>query len=213
MAASKLILTDQEKANIVKYTEILGMEREVMVGRLLLHVKELADQPVAIMRTVKEFISKLGREAALHELSLDLEKEAAPERLPQLKEMEVEVNKVLRALEEGNMAGITHGHRVLKDQLEKYHGGLDAVKDGEKVSLDPTGVWQQKAAELTKEVMEKSGRYMERGTDEDDGPLLPLRRAMGGLADLTQGITELEAEPNEANLRLLGRDLNEAKVS
>jgi hypothetical protein len=127
--------------------------------------------------------------------------------------MEAEVNRVRKALEEGNMAGIMHGHRVLKDQLENDSGGLDAVRDGEKVSWDPTGIWQQKVEDLTKEVMEKSDRYMERGTDEDDGPLLPLRRAMGGIADLAQAITELEAEPNEANLKLLGRDLNETKNS
>jgi hypothetical protein len=52
--------------------------------------------------------------------------------------------------------------------------------------------------------MQKMGRYMERRTDEDDGPLAPLRRAMGGIADLVEAITELEAEPSKANLRLLG---------
>jgi hypothetical protein len=46
--------------------------------------------------------------------------------------MEAEIKRVRRVLEEGNMAGITHGHRVLKDQLEKYCGGLDTVKDGRK---------------------------------------------------------------------------------
>jgi hypothetical protein len=41
--------------------------------------------------------------------------------------------------------------------------------------------------------MEKMGRYMERGTDEDDDPLAPLRKAMGRIADLVEAITELEA--------------------
>jgi hypothetical protein len=58
--------------------------------------------------------------------------------------------------------------------------GLEATRDGERVSSDPTGVWQQKATELTKEVMEKTSGYTERGTDEDDGPMTILRRAMGG---------------------------------
>jgi hypothetical protein len=111
------------------------------------------------------------------------------------------------------MAGITHRHRVLKDQLEIYWGGLDAVKYGERMYWDPTRVWQQKAAELTKEIMEKSGRCMGRGTDEDDSPLVALRRAMGGIADYVQAITELGAEPNEDNLRLLGQDLNKARGS
>ncbi len=70
--------------------------------------------------------------------------------------------------------------------------------------MDPTGVWQQNATELTKEMLEKMGRYMERGTDEDDSPLAPLRRAMGGIADLGEAITELEAEPSEDKLRLQG---------
>jgi hypothetical protein len=60
-------LADQERADIVKYAEILGVEGEVLVGRLLLQVKELTDQPVADISTVKEYISKLGREAALHD--------------------------------------------------------------------------------------------------------------------------------------------------
>jgi hypothetical protein len=83
------------------------------------------------MRAVKKYISQLGREAVLHKLSLDLKKEAAPERLAQLKEMEAEVNRVRRALEEGNMAGITHVRvqKVLKDQLERYRGGLDVMRD------------------------------------------------------------------------------------
>jgi hypothetical protein len=61
------------------------------------------------------------------------------------------------------MAGITHGYRSLRDQLDRYRGSLEAAKDGERVSLDPTGVWQQKATELTKEIMERTARYMERG--------------------------------------------------
>ncbi len=79
--------------------------------------------------------------------------------------------------------------------------------------MDPTGVWQQNATELTKEMLEKMGRYMERGTDEDDSPLAPLRRAIGGIADLGEVITELEAEPSEDKLRLLGRELNQARGS
>jgi hypothetical protein len=39
LAAGKLVLADQERANIVKYAEILGVEGEVLVGRLLLPVK------------------------------------------------------------------------------------------------------------------------------------------------------------------------------
>jgi hypothetical protein len=52
--------------------------------------------------------------------------------------------------------------------------------------------------------MEESGRYTERGTEKDGDPLTPLRRAMEGIADLAQALTKLEAEPNEANLRILG---------
>ncbi len=124
-------MADQERADIVKYAGVLGVEGEVLVGRLLLQVKELTDQPVAVKRTVKECTSKVGSEPALQELSLDFEKEATLERLAQLMEMVAEVNRVRRALEEGNMAVIMHGHKVLKDQVEKYSGGLDAIKDRE----------------------------------------------------------------------------------
>jgi hypothetical protein len=76
------------------------------------------------MRATEEYISKLGKKAALYELSHDLEKEVAPERMEQLREMEAEVKKLRAAWEVGNMAGIAHRHKVLKDQLEKYHGGF-----------------------------------------------------------------------------------------
>jgi hypothetical protein len=69
LAAGKPILTDQKKANIVKYAMMLGEDGETMVEELLGQVRELMDQLVATMRTVKEFISKLGKRAALHELS------------------------------------------------------------------------------------------------------------------------------------------------
>jgi hypothetical protein len=39
LTAGKLVLADQERANIVKYAEILGLEGEVLAGRLLLPVK------------------------------------------------------------------------------------------------------------------------------------------------------------------------------
>ncbi len=187
------------------------MDGERLAEKLLIQLRELTDQPVATMRTVKEYISMLGKKVALHVLSLDLNKEMAPERMLQLKTMEAE--GLCIAWEEGNMAGITHGHRTLRDHLDRYQGSLDVTKDGERVSSDPTGAWQRKATNLTKEIMEKMGGYTERGTDEDDGPLVPLRRATGGIAALAEVIMVLEAEPSEDKLRLLGRDLNEAKGS
>ncbi len=58
-----------------------------------------------------------------------------------------------------------------------------------------------------------SGRYTGKGAEEEEDPLVPLRRAMEDIADLVQGLTKLEAMPNEANLRNLGREMNKAKGS
>jgi hypothetical protein len=109
------------------------------------------------------------------------------------------------------MAGITHGYKALKDQLEKYFGELEAAKDGEKVSSDPIGAWYRAAMELTGEIMDKVGTYMKKETEEKDNPLVPLRRAMEGIADLGEAIAKLEKEPSKDRLRLLGRGLSGAK--
>jgi hypothetical protein len=58
-----------------------------------------------------------------------------------------------------------------------------------------------------------SGRYTGKGAEEEEDPLVSLRRAMEDIADLVQGLTKLEAMPNEANLRNLGREMNKAKGS
>ncbi len=149
LASGNPALADQEKTDIIKYAGILGMDGEMLLGKLLIQVRELADQPVAVLRAIEEYISKLGKKAVLYKLSLNLEKRVAPERMVQLREMEPEVKRLCKAWEEGNMAGITHGHSALKDQLDKYHEGLDTTKDGERVSSDLTGAWWQKAVELT----------------------------------------------------------------
>ncbi len=60
------------------------------------------------MRRIKDYISRLGKRAALHKLSLDLEKEMAQERMMHLKTMEAEVEKLCAAWKGGDMAGITH---------------------------------------------------------------------------------------------------------
>jgi hypothetical protein len=134
-------------AKIIQYARILGVGGEVLVERLLTLIEEQAGQSLAVMKMIEGYVSKLGKEAAPHKLSLDLEEEAAPERQAQLEEMEAEVGRLPRALEEANMDGITHGHRALRDQLDRYYRGLDAARDGEKVSSDPTGF--RKSVELT----------------------------------------------------------------
>jgi hypothetical protein len=51
-------------------------------------------------------------------------------RQAKLGEMEAEVGRLCRAVEEGNIAGITYEHRALKDQLGRYYRGLDVSRDG-----------------------------------------------------------------------------------
>jgi hypothetical protein len=89
LASGRPILTDQEKAEITKYALVLGKDWEVVAEELLAQVRESTNQPANIMRIIKDYISGLGKRAALHELSLYLEKEMAQERTMQLKTMEV----------------------------------------------------------------------------------------------------------------------------
>ncbi len=74
-----------------------------------------------------------------------------PGRKVQLKMMEAEVEKLQAVSSKGDMAWIARGHRALKNQLGAYLKDLEADKDGEMVSTDPTGAWYRAAMALTKE--------------------------------------------------------------
>jgi hypothetical protein len=102
------------------------------------------------------------------------------------------------------MAGITHGYKTLKEQLDKYVEELEANKEGERVSLDPMGAWYKAAMELTGETMDKVSTYMGRETEEKDEPLNPLRKALEEIANLREAIVKLENEPGEDRPRFLG---------
>jgi hypothetical protein len=160
---------------------------------------------------IEGYISKLGKRAALQELSLDLEKEMALERTAQLKAMEVEVENLQAASSGGNMAGITRGYKALKDQLDVYLAGLESNKDEEKVSSDPMGTWHKAAVELTKEIMDKVSPYMKTVIDEKDDPLAPLRRVMEEVVNLSEAVAKSEDKLDEERLRFLGRGLSGAK--
>jgi hypothetical protein len=97
----------------------------------------------------------------------------ALERTAQLRAMEVEVEKLQAASTRGDMAGIARGHGTLRDQLITYLKGLEADKDGERVSSDPIGKWYKAALELTRGMMEKVGPYMRTAADEKEEALAP----------------------------------------
>jgi hypothetical protein len=113
-----------------------------MIEELLDRVKGVAGQPADVLRMVEGYISGLSKGAAFRELSLNLEKEVAPERTVQIRAMEAKVEKLWAASGRGDMAGIARGHEALRDQLNTYLKGLEADKDGEKVSLDPMDLVQ-----------------------------------------------------------------------
>jgi hypothetical protein len=68
-----------------------------MIEEILSQVKEVARQPADILKMVEDYLRKLGRRAALWELSIKLEKEMALGRTEQLKVMEAEVEKLQAA--------------------------------------------------------------------------------------------------------------------
>jgi hypothetical protein len=95
---------------------------------------------------VEGYLSELSKRAVLRELSLDLEKEMGRERTAQLKVKEKEVEKLRAASKREDMAGLWRGYEALKGQLGAYFSEPEA--DGEKVSLDPLGMWRRAAMEL-----------------------------------------------------------------
>jgi hypothetical protein len=134
-------------------------------------VKKVWNQPADVLRVVEDYLRRLGRRAALRELSLELEKQVMPERSVQLKAMEAEAEKLRVANSKGDMARIARGHDTLKSQLNVYLNSLKADKDGETVSSDPTGAWYKAAMALTKEVLDKVGPYIRTVADEKEGAL------------------------------------------
>ncbi len=98
MASGNPVLVDKEKGEITEYVRILDVNGEMMMERLLAQIEEQVGPPVAVMKMIDWYVSKLGKEAALHKLSLDLEEEAAPEREAQLGQMEAEVESYAKRL-------------------------------------------------------------------------------------------------------------------
>jgi hypothetical protein len=111
------------------------------------------------------------------------------------------------------MSDIIQGYGALSAKLEKYYEGLKVTTNWESISSDPSGSWQQRAADLTKEVLDESRGYAVIGAEHEEDPLVPLRRAVEDVAELMQGVEKLEAEPSEANLRGLPQELAEGKRS
>jgi hypothetical protein len=61
MASAGPMLTNREKAEITKYTEILGTDGEHHVEELIAKVENQAKgQPVVVMRAINEYITPLG---------------------------------------------------------------------------------------------------------------------------------------------------------
>ncbi len=129
----------------------------------------------------------------------------APERTAQLKIMEAEVEKLQAASSKGDMAGIARRHGALRDQLNAYLKGLEADKDGERVSSDPTGTWYRAAMALTKEMMDKIGPYLRTEANEKEGALGLLRRIIEKVSDLSKAAARAKDKPVEARLRALGQ--------
>jgi hypothetical protein len=205
------ILTDQEVRQITQQATLLGEDGDAMIREILNQVKEVINQPADVLRVVEDYLRKLGRRAALQELSLELEKKMAPERTVQLKAVEAKAEKLQAASSKGNMAGIARGHGALRDQLNTYFKALKADEEREMVSSYSTGTWYRAIIALTKEIMDKVGPYVRTVADEKEGALGPLRSIMETVADLNEATTRAEDEPEEVGLRVLGRKLSKVK--
>jgi hypothetical protein len=205
------ILTDQEVGQIKEQAALLGEDGGAMVGKILNQVKELAGQPADVLKMVEGHLKELSKRLALRELYVELEKERAEERTAQLKVMEAEVDKLRATLKRGDMTDIAKGYSILRDQLDEYLEGLEADKEGDLVTSDPSGTWHEAATNLTKEILVKVSPYMRTMASEKEDALGPLRRVMGKVADLNEAIGRVEDAPVEERLMALGRELSQVK--
>jgi hypothetical protein len=65
IATGKPVLADQEKIKIINHATVLGEDEEAVVEELLVRVRESSSQPADVMRMIKDYISELGKRAAL----------------------------------------------------------------------------------------------------------------------------------------------------
>ncbi len=85
------------------------------------------------------------------------------------------------------MSGIIQGYGALTAKLEKYYEGPKVTTNWESISLDQSGSWRRRAADLTKEVLDESRGYAVIGAEHEEDPVVPLRMAVEGVAELMQG--------------------------
>ncbi len=188
----------------------MGQDGEALVRRILDQARELAGQPADILKMVEGHHKELSKKVMLREMSADLEKEQAAERTARLKVMEVEVDKLRTVQRKGDMAGITGGHRVLKDQLDEDRKDVEADEEGG-VASSLSGNWREAAISLTKKILEKVGLYGRSVADEKEDALDPLRRAMGKVASLNEAVARMEGASEEEGLWELGWRLSEVR--
>ncbi len=81
--------------------------------------------------------------------------------------MEAEVGKLCEALNEGNMSGIMQGHKGPEEPAGQILRRVGSCLGRGEGVLGSDGVLGWKAMELTREVLEMSGQYTERGADQD----------------------------------------------
>ncbi len=176
---------EQEVEYIKQQTALLGEDGEAAVGRVLDRAKELASNRVM-----------------LRELSVELEKGRAAERMTLLEVMEVETIKLQAARGKGDMAGIT--------QLVEYLRGIEA-DEGEGGTSDPSGKWRKAAMSPTRDILQKVSGYRRDVGNEKEDALGLLRKAIGKLAGLNETVSKAKNALEEEGLYDLGRKLGAAR--
>ncbi len=122
--------------------------------------------------------------------------------------MRAEVEELCRALDGGEMSGIIPGQQGVNSPTVQVLRELEVTEHGGNVSSDPEGFWRWKAVELTQGVLDKANKYAVIGVEHEEDPLVPLRKALEGAADIMQMLEKLKANPSD-----LGRELNGVKRS
>ncbi len=204
------VFTDTQTDFIRRHAAILGEDGEAAKGKIQKKAVGPGCLPADIVKMTEDYCKDLRNRVMLRELSDDLEKGREGERTAQLKAMEAEISKIKEAGRQGDIAGLLRGRKNLIAQRKEYLKGIEADED-HGVTSDATGKWKKVVADLTDGVLEEL-----KGMDRDVGAkgedtLGPLRRAMGGVANLIEAVNLAKDSPEEGGLRDLGRKLGVAK--
>jgi hypothetical protein len=211
MADGRPVLTEAQRDLIKKQTALLGEDGDAIIQDIQGEAETAGHLPADISRIIEKFCQELNRRVAGLERSNEVERARDPERLIQVEAMREQVTRFADAKAKGDNAGLMKVKQALHTLTEKFMKDVEADgKDG--LSHDVAKMWKGEALAVVKDALEFLNHFGEDDpTSKPDDGLGPLRKAVGGVAALTEAVAKEVQEPDEERLRELARKLGAAK--